>query len=183
MTPKNLKNCSISFKLGSFGCKQISDNMVVRYMPNSGHGGPPGTRVMTIFGSCVGSHFPNIQDFDVYGGLWSPGGISSFFSSNFPSNAIRIMSGDLFLTRVMTIFINMNILDIQGKEGREEGRKEGRKEARKRGRKEGREEGRQEGREEERKEGRKEGREERRREGRKGGLCTDDALYDPPKSA
>ena len=48
-------------------------------MPNSGHGGPPGTRVMTIF---------------------------------MLSNAVRIMSGDLFFTRVMTIFINVTILDI-----------------------------------------------------------------------
>ena len=43
--------------------------MVVRYMPNSGHGGPPGTRVMTIFGSYVGRHFANIQYFDVCGGI------------------------------------------------------------------------------------------------------------------
>ena len=38
-------------------------------MPNSGHGGAPGSRVMTIFGSYVGRHFPNIQYFDVYGGI------------------------------------------------------------------------------------------------------------------
>ena len=41
-------------------------------------------------------------------GLQIPGGISSFFSSNFPSNAVRIMSGDPLLTRVMTIFIRMS---------------------------------------------------------------------------
>ena len=51
------------------------------------------------------------------------------------------MSGDLFLTRVMTIFIKTYIFG-----GSEEGRKEGgkekrREEARKRGRKEGRKEG------------------------------------------
>ena len=38
-------------------------------MPNSGHGGPPGTPFKTIFGSYVGSHFPNIGYFDVYGGI------------------------------------------------------------------------------------------------------------------
>ena len=32
----------------SFGCKKTFDTMVGRCMPNSGHGGPPGTRVMTI---------------------------------------------------------------------------------------------------------------------------------------
>ena len=74
-------------------------------------------------------------------GLQIPGGISSFFTSNFHSNAVGIMSGDPFLTRVMTIFINMNILEIciyiyiliyiQGKGGRKEGRKGGRKEGRK----------------------------------------------------
>ena len=35
--------------MGSFGLKKMFDNMVVRYMPNSGHGGPPGTPFMTIF--------------------------------------------------------------------------------------------------------------------------------------
>ena len=34
-----------------------------------------------------------------------PGGISSFFLSNFPSNAVRIMSGDPFLIRVITNFV------------------------------------------------------------------------------
>ena len=61
--------------------------MVVRYMPNSGHGGPPGTRVMTIFGIYVSTKIPDIEKFQVYGGLWTPGGISYFFSLNFPSNA------------------------------------------------------------------------------------------------
>ena len=71
-------------------------------MPNSGHGGPPGTRVMTIFVFYVSAQIPNIEYFEVYGGLQAPGGISSFFSRNFPSNAVRIMSGDQFVSRVMT---------------------------------------------------------------------------------
>jgi len=32
-----------------------------------------------------------------------------FFSSNFLSNGVRIMSGDVFLTQVMTIFIKTYI--------------------------------------------------------------------------
>ena len=74
--------------------------------------GPPGTAFMTIFVFYVNPQIPNIENFDVYGSLQIPGGISSFFSSNFPSNAVRIMFGDLFLIRVMTIFINVNILEI-----------------------------------------------------------------------
>ena len=50
------------------------------------------------------------------------------------------MSGDPFLTRVMTIFIK-NIHFCKGK-GREEGRKGGREEGRKGGREEARKEGR-----------------------------------------
>ena len=67
-------------------------------MPKSGHGGPPGTRVMTIFVFYVSGQIPNIEYFEVYGVLQALGGISSFFSSNFPSNAVRIMSGDRFLS-------------------------------------------------------------------------------------
>ena len=71
-------------------------DMVLRYMPNSDPWGPPGTRVMTIFVFFVNPQISNIEIFDVYGGLQAPGGISSFFSSNFWSNAVRIMSGDIF---------------------------------------------------------------------------------------
>ena len=48
-----------------------------------------------------------------------------------PSNAVGIMSGGLFLTRVMTIFINVTILEInvyiyiymrEGTKGREKGK-------------------------------------------------------------
>ena len=45
------------------------DSMVLRCMPNSGYGGPPGTPFMTIFVSYVGPHFSNIQYFDVCGGI------------------------------------------------------------------------------------------------------------------
>ena len=83
--------------------------MVVRCMPNSGRGGPPGIRVMTIFVFYVNPQTPNIENFDAYRCLWGPEGISSFFSANFPSNGVRIMSGDLFLIRVMTIFIKTYI--------------------------------------------------------------------------
>ena len=63
-------------------------------MPNSGHGGAPGTRVMTNFVFYVSAQILNIEYFEVYGGLQALGGISSFFSLNLPSNAVRIMSGD-----------------------------------------------------------------------------------------
>ena len=41
--------------------------MVLRCMPNSGHGGPPGTRVMTIFVFYVNPQIRNIEKFEVYG--------------------------------------------------------------------------------------------------------------------
>ena len=82
-------------------------------MPNSGNGGPPGTRVMTIFVFYVSAQIPNIEYFEVYGGLQAPGGISSFFSLNFPSDAGRIMSGHRFLSRVMTIFIKTHFYKLR----------------------------------------------------------------------
>ena len=45
-----------------------------------------------------------------FNGLQASRGISSFFSCNFTSNAVRIMSGDAFLARVMAIFIKACIL-------------------------------------------------------------------------
>ena len=38
--------------------------MVGRCMPNSGYGGPPGTRVMTIFVFDVSAQIPNIEYFE-----------------------------------------------------------------------------------------------------------------------
>ena len=67
--------------------------MVGRCMPSSGHGGCPGTWFMTIFGSHVHGDISNIGYTKVYEGLQALGGISSFFSRNFTSNAVRIMSG------------------------------------------------------------------------------------------
>ena len=78
-------------------------------MPKYGHGGTPGTPFMTIFGIYVSPQIPSIEKFQVYGGLWTPGGIPSFCSSNFPSNGTGIMSGDPFSTPVMTILQNVNI--------------------------------------------------------------------------
>ena len=43
-----------------------------------GHGGPTGTRVMTIFVFYVSAQIYNIEFFEVYGGLQAPGGISFF---------------------------------------------------------------------------------------------------------
>ena len=47
-------------------------------MSNFGHGGCPGTRFMTIFGSHVQLHISNIGYMRVYEGLQALGGISSF---------------------------------------------------------------------------------------------------------
>ena len=82
-------------------------------MPNSGHGGPPGTRVMTIFVFYVSAQIPNIEYFEVYGGLQALGGISSSVSLIFPSNAVRIMSGDRFLSRVLTILIKTHFYKLR----------------------------------------------------------------------
>ena len=49
---------------------------------------------MTIFVSHVDPHISNIVYMKVYEGLQALGSISSFFSRNFTSNAVRIMSGD-----------------------------------------------------------------------------------------
>ena len=92
---------------------------------------------MNIFGFYVSIQIPTIEYFAVYGGLWTPGGISSFFSLNFLSNGVRIMSGDQFLTSVMSIFINVTILDKRTV-GRADGRAEGRSGGRTVGRADGR---------------------------------------------
>ena len=52
--------------MASFGHGKTFGDMVKRCMPNSGHGGCPGTRFMTIGGSYVGPQFPNIGYFKVY---------------------------------------------------------------------------------------------------------------------
>ena len=44
-------------------------------MPNSSHGGSLGTLVMTIFVFYVSAQIPDIEYFEVYGGLQDPGGI------------------------------------------------------------------------------------------------------------
>ena len=104
-------------------------------MPNSGHGGPPGTRVITIFVFYVSAQIPNIKYFEAFE-VYKSREVSHLFSHQISLlNAVRIMSGDLFLTRVMTIFIKTYIFvkvregkRREGKEGRKEGREEERKE-------------------------------------------------------
>ena len=87
--------------------------MVVRYMPNSGHGGPPGTRVMTIVVFYVSAQIPNIEYFEVYGGFRPPGGISSFFSLNFPSNAVKNhVWGPIFVSSYDNFYKN-SLLETQ----------------------------------------------------------------------
>ena len=136
--------------------------MIVRYMPNSDPWGPPGTSFMTIFVFYVNPQIPNIEYFEAYEIYKFPyEGISFFVSSNFLSNGVRIMSGDLFLTRVMSIFINVTILEKgkgkrEGRKGREKGK--GKREGKK-GREKGK--GKREG-----KKGREKGK--GKREGKKG---------------
>ena len=112
MTPNKCLKMIKLIKIGVLGLKKTFGAMAVTCMTNSGHGGPPGTRVMTIFGFYVSTQTLNIAKNEEFGGLQAPGGISSFFSSNFLSNAIRIMSVEPFSTPVMTIFVNVTILDI-----------------------------------------------------------------------
>ena len=48
---------------------------------------------MTIFPFYISAQIPNIESFEAYGGLQALGGISSFFSLNFPSNAEGLGGG------------------------------------------------------------------------------------------
>ena len=56
MTPKKPQKLVNLIKIGLFGHGRTSGDMVGRCMPNSGPGGCPGTRVMTIFVSHVANH-------------------------------------------------------------------------------------------------------------------------------
>ena len=58
MTPLDPSKPAFLSKLDTFGHGKTSGDMVGRCMPNSGHGGCPGTRVMTIFGPMLP---PNVQ--------------------------------------------------------------------------------------------------------------------------
>ena len=117
---------------------------------------------MTIFVFYVNAQIPNIEYFEANEVYKFPEGISFFSSSHFPSNAAGIMSGDPFLTRVMTIFIKtyifVKVREGKGRKGREGKGREARKEERKGGREEGWKGGTEEGRKRGREEGRKEGR-------------------------
>ena len=61
---KTFKNHYFNQNWGPLSVKKVFDNMVLRCMPNSGHGGPPGTRVMTIFVFYVNPQTPNIENFE-----------------------------------------------------------------------------------------------------------------------
>ena len=60
-----------------FGC------MVGRCVPNSGHGGPPRTRVVTIFGFYVSATIPNIEYFELYE-VYKSRDVSHLFLVKFP---------------------------------------------------------------------------------------------------
>ena len=55
--------------LTPFGHGKTSGDMVGSLWLNLDPGGCLGAGVMTIFVFYVGPHFPNIGDFDVYGGI------------------------------------------------------------------------------------------------------------------
>ena len=63
--------------------------MVLRCMQNSGHGGPHTTRVMTIFVFYVNPEAPDIENFDVYGGLQYPARYLIFFLVKVPFECRR----------------------------------------------------------------------------------------------
>ena len=75
---KTFKNGIICLKLGPFWQGKTFGDMVGRCMPNSGNGGCPGNRFMTIFGSHVQLHISHIGYMRVYEGLQALEGISSF---------------------------------------------------------------------------------------------------------
>ena len=67
MTPeKRLKTFNLIKILNTFGLKKTFVDMVLRCMPNSGHGGPHMTPFMTIFVFYVSPPIPNIENFQIY---------------------------------------------------------------------------------------------------------------------
>ena len=86
-------------------------DMVLRCMPKYSPGGLHWTIYDHFWILCQSSNPQYWKIWSIWG-LQFPGGISSFFPSNFPSNATRIMSGEPFSIPFMTIFINVTILDI-----------------------------------------------------------------------
>ena len=57
--------------------------MVLRYMPNSGHGGPHMSRVMIFLCFCVSRQLPNIEKIQIYRSI-NPGRYLIFFLIKFP---------------------------------------------------------------------------------------------------
>ena len=77
-------------------------------MPNSCHGGPPGTRVMAIFVFYVSAQIPNIEMLkyvEVYTRLEVSHFLSHEISRRMPSESCLGTPG----ARVMTICVNMYI--------------------------------------------------------------------------
>ena len=58
-------------------------------MPNSGHRGPPGTRVMTIFVFYINPQIPNIEYFEEKKRSTNPGRYLIFFLIKFPFECRR----------------------------------------------------------------------------------------------
>ena len=80
MTPEKCLKSPILIKIDPFWTCRSIRGYGRKCMPKYGHGETPGTPFMTIFGFSVSPQISNIEKFEVYEGLWTPGGIPSFFS-------------------------------------------------------------------------------------------------------
>ena len=69
MTPPKPSKLQILMFLCPFGCARHSGDMIGSFVSNSHPWRRPGARVMTIFVSHVGPHFPNVEYFEVYGSI------------------------------------------------------------------------------------------------------------------
>ena len=72
-------------------------DMVVGYMPDSDPWGPPGIRVMTIFGFHVNPQTPNIENFQA-NEVYKSREVSHFFLIKFPVECCQNHVWDPFLT-------------------------------------------------------------------------------------
>ena len=69
MTPKKPQQMLKLVKIEVLWLNKTFGGTVVGCMPNSGHGGLPGTQVMTTLIFFAGPNFPNIRYFGLYGGI------------------------------------------------------------------------------------------------------------------
>ena len=69
---------------------------------------------MTIFGSYVSAQIPNIEYFEVYGGLQAPGGIPIFFLIKFPVECRQnLVWGPISDPRYDHIYKNVHFVTLE----------------------------------------------------------------------